>query len=121
MGIQAAALLGALGVVAGAFGAHGLERTLSPERLEVWKTAVAYHLLHAVALLAIALFERTTGTSMRAPTIGFVAGILLFSGSLYLLALDGPRWLGPVTPLGGLCLIGGWLALLRTASTTESV
>ncbi|MEM9177167.1 MAG: DUF423 domain-containing protein [Myxococcota bacterium] len=119
MGMKIAAVLGAVGVVLGAFGAHGLERTLSPERLDVWATAVDYHLIHAVALLAVALFERASGTSMRGPFLGFTAGIVLFSGSLYLLALDGPRWLGPVTPLGGLCFIVGWLALLRSPAARD--
>ena len=119
MWIKIAAIAGATGVVLGAFGAHGLERTLSPERLEVWTTAVEYHLLHAVALLAVALFERATGAPIRWAASGFTAGIALFSGSLYLLALDGPRWLGPVTPLGGLCFIAGWLALVRLAAAPD--
>ena len=119
MWIKIAAIAGATGVVLGAFGAHGLERTLSPERLEVWTTAVEYHLLHAVALLALALFERATGAPIRWPASGFTAGIALFSGSLYLLALDGPRWLGPITPLGGLCFIAGWLALVRLPAARD--
>ncbi|MBB83822.1 MAG: hypothetical protein CL931_08445 [Deltaproteobacteria bacterium] len=115
MWIQTAALFGALGVVLGAFGAHGLEARLTPDRLDVWTTAVDYHLLHAVALLALALYARATGAKIRGPATGFTLGILLFSGSLYALALGGPRLLGPVTPLGGLCFIAGWLALIPLA------
>ena len=115
MWIQTAALFGALGVVLGAFGAHGLEARLTPDRLAVWTTAVDYHLLHAVALLALALYARATGAKIRGPATGFTLGILLFSGSLYALALGAPRFLGPVTPLGGLCFIAGWLALIPLA------
>ena len=115
MWIKVAAILGALGVVLGAFGAHGLEGTLSADRLEVWATAVEYHLLHAVALVALALYERAAGAEIRWAALGFALGIVLFSGSLYLLALDGPRWIGPITPIGGLCFIAGWLALVRVA------
>ena len=110
-----AALLGALGVVLGAFGAHALKARLEPAQLDVWSTAVEYHLVHAVALLAVALFGAATDRAVTWPAAGFTAGILLFSGSLYGLALGGPRWLGPVTPLGGLCFIAGWLALLTLA------
>jgi uncharacterized membrane protein YgdD (TMEM256/DUF423 family) len=111
--IAIAALLGATGVVLGAFGAHGLSGRLSEEDLRVWHTAVQYQLLHAVALLALAPIA--AARSVFWPGILFTAGVLLFSGSLYLLALGHWRWLGPVTPLGGLCLIAGWLSLLTLA------
>jgi uncharacterized membrane protein YgdD (TMEM256/DUF423 family) len=75
-------------------------------------TASQYHLLHSVVLLALALFAAWSGKSIRVPASLFCAGILLFSGSIYLLVLTQQRWLGPVTPLGGLCLIAGWLSLL---------
>jgi len=114
--LAAAALLGASGVALGAFGAHGLRARLTPERLESWETAVLYHLLHAVALLALALFARATGRGIALPAGLWTAGVLLFSGSIYLLALGGPRWLGPVTPLGGLSLLAGWLSLLALAA-----
>lgn len=107
-----ASVLGATAVVAGAFGAHALKSRLEQTQLGAWNTGVEYHLLHAVALLALALYASATGRSITLPAAAFVAGIVLFSGSLYALALGGPRWLGPVTPLGGLCLIAGWLALL---------
>lgn len=111
----AAALLGALGVILGAFGAHGLQARLSAEQLESWDTAVRYHLLHSVALLALALFAIESGRSIQWPAWLFSLGILFFSGSIYLLVLTGQRWLGPVTPLGGLCLIAGWLSLVSLA------
>lgn len=107
-----AALLGASGVVLGAFRAHALKSRLEPAQLDVWATAVEYHLVHAVALLAVALFGAATDRTVTWPALGFTVGIVLFSGSLYVLALGGPRWLGPVTPLGGLCFIAGWLALV---------
>ena len=104
--IRIAALFGASGVVLGAFGAHGLKAVLAANQtLEVWHTASLYHLLHAVVLL----WAATRGLAFRL----FACGILVFSGSLYLLAVTGVKWLGAITPLGGLLLIAGWLALLR--------
>ncbi len=109
-----AAALGASGVLLGAFGAHGLERRgLDAHALAIWETAVRYHLLHAVALLALALSPHAA--QARSAGWLFALGIVLFSGSLYALALGAPRWLGPLTPLGGLAFIVGWLALLRAA------
>lgn len=110
--IAVAAVLGASGVVLGAFGAHGLKARLSPEQLASWQTAVQYHLLHAVVLLVIAFHAVHSGRSVQLPAALMSAGILLFSGSIYVLLLGGPRWLGPVTPLGGLCMIAGWISLL---------
>jgi len=110
---------GALGVVLGAFGAHALKGQLEPSKLDAWNIGVEYHLLHAVALLTLALYSSATGRKVTLPAAGFAGGILLFSGSLYALALGGPRWLGPVTPLGGLCLIFGWLAVARLAALKE--
>ncbi|KAF2656609.1 DUF423-domain-containing protein [Lophiostoma macrostomum CBS 122681] len=103
-------LYGASSVMLGAFGAHGLKKRISdPARLGNWGTAAQYQLMHSIAL---------TFTSAIAPqntlAMGlFTAGMTMFSGSIYLLVLDPQRWkvLGPVTPLGGLCLIGGWVAL----------
>ena len=113
--MAAAALLGALGVTLGAFGAHALQTRLGSEQLESWNTAVRYQLLHSVALLALALFSAESGRSIRLPGWLFGLGIVLFSGSIYLLVLTGQRWLGPVTPVGGLCLIAGWLSLFSLA------
>jgi uncharacterized membrane protein YgdD (TMEM256/DUF423 family) len=114
-----AGLYGAAGVALGAFGAHGLRSRLSEASLAVWQTAVAYHLVHALALLAVGVWLRTVGHTPVAPLVvtgwSFVAGVALFSGSLYLLALGGPRFLGPVTPLGGVALIVGWLSLAWAA------
>lgn len=107
---------GFLGVLLGAFGAHALKARLSPELLAVWKTGVEYQLVHALALLLVGLLalQRPLDGYARAGT-AFGLGVLLFSGSLYALALGGPRWLGPVTPLGGLSLLSGWALLLHSA------
>jgi uncharacterized membrane protein YgdD (TMEM256/DUF423 family) len=115
--LLAAALLGAVGVALGAFGAHGLRARLDARALEIWETAVRYHLLHAVALLALALTP--AAAALRGAGWLFVAGTLLFSGSLYLLALGiGPRnVLGPLTPLGGLAFVAGWAWIARVALT----
>ncbi len=110
--VPAAALLGAAGVALGAFGAHALRGRLPPELLATWQTAVQYHLFHSVALLALGLYATASGRPVRLPALLLAGGIVLFSGSLYLLAGAGQRWAGPVTPLGGLLLIAGWLALL---------
>lgn len=112
MWITISALAGASAVTLGAFGAHALKARLEPAALVTWNTGVTYHLVHALALLALSLFAHATGRSVAVPGWLFVAGIVLFSGSLYLLAAAGWRWLGPVTPLGGLCFIAGWLSLL---------
>jgi len=110
------ALSAGLAVVAGAFGAHGLRARLSPDMMAVFETAARYHMYHALGLLAVAVVAGRV-TERGAVLAGwlFVAGTVLFSGSLYLLALGGPRWLGAVTPLGGLCFIVGWLALAWSA------
>lgn len=113
--ILLSAITGALGVVLGAFGAHALRARLEPAQLATWQTAVEYHLVHALALLALALWSDATGRPVGLAAGLFLAGIVLFSGSLYALVLGAPRWLGPVTPLGGVCLIGGWLALALRA------
>lgn len=110
--ILTAAGFGAVGVVLGAFGAHALKVQLTAEQLVSWQTAVQYHLLHSVALLALGGFAVATERSVAWPAWLFTAGIALFSGSIYLLLLTGARWLGPITPIGGLCLIAGWVALL---------
>jgi uncharacterized membrane protein YgdD (TMEM256/DUF423 family) len=111
-----AAGLGFLAVALGAFGAHGLASRLAgladgAQRLDWWKTAAHYHLAHALAVgLAAGVCGETR--SGRAACILFVTGIALFSGSLYTMTLtSGLRWLGPVTPLGGLCLLAGWILL----------
>ena len=106
------AVLGFVGVLAGAFGAHALRARLSPVLLQVFETAVRYQLVHALALVVTALaLERGGSRPLAAACALFVAGTVCFSGSLYALALTGaPAW-GMVTPVGGVCLLGGWVAL----------
>ena len=106
------ALLGFLSVAFGAFGAHALRASLDPERLAVFETAVRYQFMHALALLFVGRFANEPGRGgARWAGRLFVAGTVLFSGSLYTLALSGVRWWGAVTPLGGVCFLAGWLAL----------
>lgn len=110
-----ASISGTLAVVLGAFGAHGLRARVTAEQLASWNTATQYHLLHSVALLALALYAAQSGREIRLPASLWTLGMLLFCGSIYLLVLTSQRWLGPITPVGGLLLIGGWLALLGLA------
>ena len=115
--VLVAALFGALGIVLGAFGAHGLRQRLTPELLALWQTAVQYHVWHALAMLAVGLLAQQLPQQrwLRADAALFFAGIVLFSGSLYALALGAPRLLGAMAPLGGLALIAGWLCLAAAA------
>lgn len=115
MWIWIAAASGALAVMTGAFGAHGLKGRFAAEQVAAFATASHYHLLHSVVLLALALFSIQSGRSIQLPASLFAVGIVLFSGSIYLLVLTGMKWLGPVTPLGGLCLIAGWISLFWLA------
>ncbi len=109
-------LAGALGVGLGAFGAHGLRGRLSPEMLAVFETGVRYEMYHALALLLVAaLMSRIDGWLIHAAGWSFTIGIVLFSGSLYLLALTGVRILGAITPLGGVAFILGWAFLAFAA------
>jgi uncharacterized membrane protein YgdD (TMEM256/DUF423 family) len=109
LAIRISALVGFLAVALGAFGAHALKEHLAALHMsDVWEKAVFYHLIHAVVLLLLAgrpIFPRLSWTF-------FLIGIILFSGSLYLLAYTGTRWLGAITPLGGLCLLAGWAVLI---------
>ncbi len=99
-------------VALGAFGAHGLRGRLSPEMLGVFEIGVRYHMYHAVGLLAVAWAAgRWPGSGVAMAGWLFLAGTVVFSGSLYLLSLTGQRWLGAVTPVGGLCFLAGWLVL----------
>lgn len=110
------AVLGAVGVAAGAFGAHALRTRVAPEMLAVFEAGVRYHLVHALALLAAGwAAARWPSPAVTAAGWLFVAGILLFSGSLYALALTGVRALGLVTPVGGVAFILGWIALAWAA------
>ena len=112
--IAVAAVLGLSAVACGAFGAHGLRARVGPDQLAAWQTAAHYQLVHSAVLLAIALYGAGGRALGPAPWL-LAAGMLLFSGSIYALVLGGPRWLGPVTPLGGLCLLAGWASLLWLA------
>jgi uncharacterized membrane protein YgdD (TMEM256/DUF423 family) len=107
--VRLAGIFGFLAVALGAFGAHGLEDTLEANgRVDVWETAVLYHLVHAVALLSLAI----SGASRRFTAIAFAVGVVVFSGSLYTLALTNIGWFGAITPIGGLCFLAGWGALI---------
>jgi uncharacterized membrane protein YgdD (TMEM256/DUF423 family) len=104
----------ALAVMLGAFGAHGLRGKLDAYSMGVYERAVFYHFIHAFGLLIVPLLARTNAMRHSSATVVCVllgAGLLLFSGTLYLLAVTGARWLGAVTPLGGLCFIAAWLVL----------
>ncbi|ACE84750.1 DUF423 domain-containing protein [Cellvibrio japonicus] len=105
------ALSGLLSVVLGAFAAHGLKQQLSDSALQAFQIGVQYQMYHALALIlaALLLMLQPAWTGLKASGLAFILGALLFSGSLYALALGGPRWLGPVTPLGGLSFMLGWL------------
>lgn len=114
----AGAIYGASGVLLGAFGAHALKQTLSPAQLETWQTAVSYQLIHALGLLAVFFLMRQTALSggdvsvaMKVAGWGFLIGVLLFSGSLYALCFGAGPLFGPITPLGGVSFIIGWIAL----------
>jgi uncharacterized membrane protein YgdD (TMEM256/DUF423 family) len=113
-------IFAALAVGAGAFGAHALRESLTPERLAVFETAARYQMTHALALLAVA-WRAGSAPGRAASAAGglFVAGIFLFSGSLYALALSGIGAFGALTPLGGLCLISGWVALAMTFAASR--
>jgi len=106
-------LCAALAVALGAFGAHALKGRLAPELLAVYHTAVQYHFYHAfgLVLVGLALGHWPESGWVRASGWSLLAGILLFSGSLYLLAFTGQRWLGAVTPVGGLAFMAGWVLL----------
>lgn len=106
------ALLAALAVAAGAFGAHGLEGRVTPDRLQTFRTAVSYQMYHALGLLVVSwAVAQGWGPAVHGAGYCFVAGILIFSGSLYLLVLTDTSWLGAITPIGGVAFIVGWLLL----------
>ena len=111
-----AAVSGAISVAAGAFGAHALRARLEPRMLEVFETGARYQMYHALALVAVAWAStRWAGSLVNASGWLFVAGTLLFSGSLYAMTFTGIRALGAITPLGGVCFIAGWLCLALAA------
>lgn len=107
-----AALLGACGVLLGAFGAHALRDGFTAAQLALWQTAVSYLFWHVLAaLLALQLEASTQRINGRGAAVLLLAGVAVFSGSLFALALSAPRWVGAITPVGGIAMISGWLAL----------
>jgi uncharacterized membrane protein YgdD (TMEM256/DUF423 family) len=126
--IAVAATLGGLGVILGAFGAHGLQKITSDEKiLHGFQTAVQYQVYHSLALLSVVILaDRLRGRWARIAAICFITGIILFSGSLYLITWlkiqdsAAVKWVGPFTPVGGLFFIVGWLSLLIGAVSNRS-
>ena len=110
-----ASITGFLAVVAGTFGAHGLEGRVSPELLETYEVGARYHAYHALAMLACAGFVERLGRGGGVAVVLFAVGTAIFAGTLYALAITGQRWLGAVTPIGGLALLGGWATLITAA------
>jgi uncharacterized membrane protein YgdD (TMEM256/DUF423 family) len=98
----------ALAIVCGAFGAHGIEQRVPPHDFETWKTGVLYHVIGAIGLVLLGLHDRAGRA--RVAGLALLAGQVVFSGTLYGIVLGGPRWLGAITPIGGVLLIVGWLA-----------
>ncbi|HTM44676.1 MAG TPA: DUF423 domain-containing protein [Polyangiaceae bacterium] len=118
---RVAGTVGALAVAAGAFGAHWLSSRVDPALMEAYRTGVQYHLLHSVALLALGLHQERTEQAAAVSALSaklMLTGVLLFSGSLYALALTGIVQFGYLTPLGGLLLIAAWLQIARTINWT---
>ena len=119
--LKIAGIAGATGVAAGAFGAHGLQGRIPENLIEIFHTGANYHLLHSIVLLALSAlvqqFQENKFLLLSAHFFWF--GILVFSGSLYILALSGARWWGAVTPIGGMSLIIGWILLFIAAKATK--
>lgn len=116
LAVLTGAIYGFLGVAFGAFGAHALKARLAPEMLVVWKTAVEYQFYHALALVLVGLIAtQRPSIAITNAAICFAIGVLVFSGSLYVLALSGVRWLGAITPIGGLLFLFGWALLFWAA------
>ncbi|HRK34028.1 MAG TPA: DUF423 domain-containing protein [Candidatus Hydrogenedentes bacterium] len=115
-----AGVFGALGVILGAFGAHGLKERVPADLLVVFEVGVRYHMYHAIAMLAVAVFaaesrNRWFGRACSA----WLVGIVIFSGSLYLMTFTGMRWLGAITPIGGVALIVGWCLVIRAGLSRQ--
>ena len=110
-----AAIFGFLSVALGAFGAHSLKNVLNEYGKSIYEKAVLYQMFHSMALLAVGVLQHLfKGISFSPAGLGFLIGILLFSGSLYLLAITGLRWLGAITPIGGIAFLFGWAWLICT-------
>ena len=111
--IIAGSFFAALAVILGAFGAHGLKSKVSPEDLIIFETGVRYQMYHALGLVLLGLLGMSTSFSIsQLPALFFVIGIIIFSGTLYLIPLTGIRWLGAITPIGGIAFIAGWFMLI---------
>ncbi len=127
--LKAGAIIGALSVALGAFAAHKLKEMVDPEAVAIFETGVRYQFYHVFALLAVGiLYLNFKSRSLKWAGILFIAGIILFSGSLYLLTyihasdIEGMKWVGPITPLGGVCFIVGWILLfVAVASTNKKI
>ena len=118
LAVRLAAVAGFLAVALGAFGAHGLKNLLETNgTLAIWQTGALYHLVHSVVLLGLGLASQRVA---KWPFTLFSTGIVIFSGSLYLLAVTNVKWLGAITPIGGLCLLGGWLVLAVKGHASET-
>ena len=122
MVLRVAGFFGFCAVLLGAFAAHGLKLLLEPEQMETFRTGVLYHFIHTLGLLVIGLSHGKKSTSLLLTSVFFIVGILLFSGSLYLLScrnilgIENWTFLGPLTPLGGLCFSVGWLLMIFSKS-----
>jgi uncharacterized membrane protein YgdD (TMEM256/DUF423 family) len=110
----------AIAIGLGAFAAHGLKGRISPEMLLVFETGARYHMYHALGLLAVAWLSSERGAAANLPGMLMLAGIVLFSGSLYALSVSGVRWLGAITPLGGLAFIAAWASFAFVALPNRS-
>ncbi len=116
--LSVAAVMGGLGVAGGAFAAHALKGQLSEKSLDIFETGIRYQMYHALALLLVALLLTRTETPATALVVSgwsFIAGVLIFSGSLYALSFTDIKWLGAITPLGGVAFIIGWICLATAA------
>ncbi len=114
--VVCAALVMALGVGAGAFGAHALRGLVAPDRMPIWQTAVLYHMIHGLGMLAVALLGmQIPSTRLRLAGALMLAGVVIFSGSLYALVLTDTKWLGAITPLGGVAFIAAWCLVALAA------
>lgn len=115
--LSVASVVGMVAVIAGAFGAHALEKRLAPEDLQIFETGARYQMYHALAMVASAwMCTRFPSRLARGSAIAFLIGIIIFSGSLYALTLLDVRWLGAITPIGGVSLMIGWLLLAIAAA-----
>lgn len=125
--LSVGAFFGATGVILGAFAAHGLKDELSPYLIEVFKTGVSYQLVHALALILVCLLGFISKDNapvqkyFNRAGFCFTIGVLCFSGSLYLLAITGVKWFGPITPIGGVFFILGWIMMLIAAFKMKEV